>query len=828
MPSCRRPQNSSQSEYDEAYQDFLHGNLAKCREKTARAYVQFLSTSPEWACKFRTLEAKAFLEQGLFPDVLKLLEPSPVQCSQPESSVSILTLVGIAKLRLHELPDAEHSFDEAQKLCDSSEVSSCGDLIQARGLLASERSLPSAEGFYERSLSFARAHQDKYLEATSLLNLGFESLAQGRLDEAIDRSQAAYDRAHSAGAKVLELVAEGNLGWTYYRLGDSENALDLSLKAEKAAAELNDFFDQENELTNLGYIYMDRRQFDRAASAFQDALSLAERIKAKQDIYNALRVLARLALHTSHVDEAVGYAERALQIARESKVHVDELYPRLVQGQIAARRNDRAEAEKTFREVERDPACPVFLKWEAEHSLARLFEDAKRIENADAEYRRALATFEGARESVRRQSSQLSFLTNGWQIYDDYVHFLVERGRADEALRWADYSRARTLAEGLGAKKTVGGPPALHPQELARSGMSTILFYWLGERQSYVWAISPQSTRLIALPPGPEIDAVAKRYRDTLSGPQAVSLLTDGDGQWLYRTLIATAQPLLQSSRVLIIADSNLHNLNFDTLIVSEPKPHYWIEDAAIANASSLRVLAAEHQADSQRRNLLLIGNGIAPNARYPELPQAAAQMQSVAAHFPAAQERVLARERATPQAYLDAHPDQFAYIHFVAHGTASRLSPLDSAIILSKSTAEDDSFKLYARDIVQRPLHAELVTISACYGTGTRAYSGEGLVGLSWAFLRAGAHNVIAALWEASDAPAERLMTRFYDELNQGASPGTALRTAKLSLLRDSKFGNPFYWAPFQLYTQGRPGSVPSAERAASRGARSSQIGSN
>ncbi len=101
-----------------------------------------------------------------------------------------------------------------------------------------------------------------------------------------------------------------------------------------------------------------------------------------------------------------------------------------------------------------------------------------------------------------------------------------------------------------------------------------------------------------------------------------------------------------------------------------------------------------------------------------------------------------------------------------------------------------------------QHPLHADLVTISACYGAGERAYSGEGLVGLAWAFLRAGAHNVIAGLWEVTDASTEQLMDRFYDELGKGADPDVALRAAKLSLLRGSAYHNPFYWAPFQLYT--------------------------
>jgi CHAT domain-containing protein len=244
--------------------------------------------------------------------------------------------------------------------------------------------------------------------------------------------------------------------------------------------------------------------------------------------------------------------------------------------------------------------------------------------------------------------------------------------------------------------------------------------------------------------------------------------------------------------------------LNFETLLVSEPKLHYWIEDVTVMNASSLRLLAVSRPSSTTATGkLLLIGDAVAPNHEYAELPKATAEIENIEKHFAPAGVKVYTRDRATAPAYLDSSPEQFAFIHFVAHGSASRLSPLDSAVILSKSSAEEDSFKLYARDIIRHPLHAKLVTISTCYGAGARAYTGEGLVGLSWAFLRAGAHNVIGALWEVSDASTPRLMDELYGELNKGRSPEAALRSAKLSLLHsDGVFRKPFYWAPFQLYT--------------------------
>jgi tetratricopeptide (TPR) repeat protein len=832
--------------------------------------------------------------------VLHLLASQPGPPHEPGLSVPIFTLEAIANARLQRFPEAEVKLKEAEQICTSWADPSCGEVIQARGLISNEKGqLVQARQVFELSLSFARAHGDRFLESTSLLNLGAVSLKQEHFDEAIESSEASYRVSSAIRAGDVALVAQGNVGWAYYKLGDAEKSLEVFQAAERKAAQLGDIFDQENELTNIGYIYMDSRKFDLAAQSFQRALGLAEGIKAKQDIYNTLRVLARLALQTGD-PEASHYAERALAIARESGNHVDELYPLLVQGQVAARRGDAAAAENKFHEVEQDKTCPVFLKWEAEHSLARLDEDEKRPDSAGREYRAALATFEAARDSVRHEDSQLSFLTNGFRIYDDYVHFLVAQGRTDDALRWADYSRARTLAEGLGllAKGPSTGPPPLNPRQIARRAEGTLLFYWLGEKQSYLWAITPHKTSLFTLPPGSEIDAAVQRYRKALGGPQDVLDSSDQDGRWLYRTLIVPAQALLGArpsgakawrrcrscgtaaekagirrpapkgasefeelavslkrypdtkhdapirnasfsaasaaspspdsaffdagAKVFIIPDGSLNNLNFETLLVSgpklsepklsEPKLHYWIEDVTIANASSLRVLGASRAGKEKRdRGLLLVGNSVAPNDKYPELPKAAAQMESVARHFPAAEQRIFTREQATPAAYLAGSPERFSYIHFVAHGTASRLSPLDSAIILSKivrsktvpaeGNAENDSFKLYARDIIRHPLRADLVTISACYGAGERAYSGEGLVGLSWAFVRAGAHNVVAALWEASDASTEQLMDKFYDELDKGAGPDAALRTAKLSLLRSSGFHNPFYWAPFQLY---------------------------
>jgi CHAT domain-containing protein len=211
---------------------------------------------------------------------------------------------------------------------------------------------------------------------------------------------------------------------------------------------------------------------------------------------------------------------------------------------------------------------------------------------------------------------------------------------------------------------------------------------------------------------------------------------------------------------------------------------------------------AASQKREGTERNLLLVGNPEPATTDFPLLAQAPSEMQKVAGHFPSRTCTVLEGKQATASEYFQSKPERFSYLHFVTHGTASQTEPLESAVILGK---EGESFKLYARDIVAHPLKAELVTISACNAAGTRAYAGEGLVGLSWAFLRAGARNVVASLWEVSDASSTpQLMDAFYTGLDHGADPATALRNAKLLILKssaDTVFRKPFYWAPFQLY---------------------------
>jgi CHAT domain-containing protein len=419
-------------------------------------------------------------------------------------------------------------------------------------------------------------------------------------------------------------------------------------------------------------------------------------------------------------------------------------------------------------------------------------------EEADRAFRDAIHIVETARSEITQEEKRLSFL-DAAPFYDGYIRFLIDRGNENQAMQIAEFSRARTLAEGMG----IDAPKSrldLHQMQRTLRQNEVVLAYWLSDKESYLWAVSPSQFRLFRLPPQRDIDQAVNLYNKQIQ--DRLGLENSPSGSLLYNLLVKPAESLLpKNAHVIIIPHRSLYKLNYETLIVPDNTPRYWINDVTVENTSSMAFrFAARRKADIARKQVLLMGDPIEATPEYPRLKNAASEMKYVASHFPAGQTTLISEKTATPDAYFAARPQDYRFIDFVTHGTAVSLSPLDSAIILSPD--KDTSYKLYAHDIVKKPIHADIVTISACYGAGERTYSGEGLVGLAWAFMRAGAHQVVAALWEAQDAVTPKLMDDFYGGLKGGKNAADALRAAKINMLHTGGLNaRPYYWASLQLY---------------------------
>jgi CHAT domain-containing protein/Tfp pilus assembly protein PilF len=821
---------------------FEGGDLTRSQETAGVLADRYRAVDLGWSTQFSILEAQSAAWRGMSWDVLRILAVA----SPPDydSRIRTLSLLAAANVHVHRFAVAQNYLLEADQFCATMASAACSHVVNAHWTLAIEQGrYNDAYILALKDRILARDFKNPFEEAAALMNIANTCLFLQHYDEAIDWINASTRIAASLDAKDILLFNAGNLGWAYYSLGDRERAFALFEEAERRAAALGDTQGTILWLTTTGYVLQDSGDWARAEDSYRRALTLAEQIDGGSDIINSLESLAHISVALNQLAEGETYLRQLDPLIQKSGNRLDALDVMLARGRIAAGRRQDAEAENLFRAVEGDPASQITMRLGAEHELARLYEAEGRLDDARKEYVTALGTFESARAEIKNEDSKLPYFANATPIYDDYIRLLVSQGKSEEALEAADQSRARTLEQGLGlvadraSSKTAGlkpgslrtgslgtgslgtgslRPASVKPGVIAARAGATLLFYWLGEKQSWLWAITPRKTALFALPARREIARSVERYRQALLGPEDPLRAGNEDGRALYRMLVAPAKDLIApDGRVVVLCDGVLSELNFETLLVDAANPqngpHYWIEDADVVSAPSLLMLASSKPANGGGGKLLLVGDAVSPGLDYPELPNASVEMREIEKHFGPQEATVFARGAANAGAYLSSEPRRFSYIDFVAHGVASRTDPLDSAIILSRTSSaqgasgSEDSFKLYAREIMQHPIDARLVTIAACYGGGTRSYAGEGLVGLSWAFLRAGAHNVIGALWEVSDESAPRLMDAMYQGLHDGLPPSAALRAAKLSLLHGpGDFRRPFFWGSFQLYTAG------------------------
>ena len=163
----------------------------------------------------------------------------------------------------------------------------------------------------------------------------------GRFDEAVDWLRSAHREAVELGSDFWTQVANGNLGWAYYQLGDDERALEQFLEAEKSAARLRDFRDELKWTSTAGYVYHDTGDLSRAAQSYLQALTLAKQIESKDDIVNALEDLAQVSVETGKLDEASAYLDQVTPMeSAGSKLLIANTM--LTQGMLAAaRRQDQ-------------------------------------------------------------------------------------------------------------------------------------------------------------------------------------------------------------------------------------------------------------------------------------------------------------------------------------------------------------------------------------------------------------------------------------------------------------------------------------------------------
>jgi CHAT domain-containing protein len=158
----------------------------------------------------------------------------------------------------------------------------------------------------------------------------------------------------------------------------------------------------------------------------------------------------------------------------------------------------------------------------------------------------------------------------------------------------------------------------------------------------------------------------------------------------------------------------------------------------------------------------------------------------------------------------LDANEDnlgtrdvtKYRIIHVATHGLLNADRPQFTGVVLSLVGNKTHDGFVRTDEVFNLRLGSPLVMLSACETGLGKEKRGEGVMGLTRAFMYAGAPTVGVSLWSVADKSTADLMTDFYRRLlaKEGTSPTAALRDARRAMIAGTKYSAPFFWSPFVL----------------------------
>lgn len=304
---------------------------------------------------------------------------------------------------------------------------------------------------------------------------------------------------------------------------------------------------------------------------------------------------------------------------------------------------------------------------------------------------------------------------------------------------------------------------------------------------------------------------------------------------------------------VYIVPTGPLYGLPFETLSFStssthsheRKRPGYLIDDHAItylSSASLLNILRGAQQGRTKDAPypLLAFANpvyqisapddsetslkGLATRAyldlmggEFGELPDTEKEAREIKALLKAPEEShpLYLREEASRSTVFQLHADErlddYRYVIFSCHGILpgdiNQITQPASVLSLPDPETQQDDY-LRMADVFSLRFNADLITLSACNTGRGEQVPGEGVMGLTRAFMYAGTSAISMTLWPVESQSAKLLSTELYRHLNAGQSRAGALRASKLRLIRgeeDSLYQHPFFWAPVVMFGDGQ-----------------------
>jgi CHAT domain-containing protein/tetratricopeptide (TPR) repeat protein len=772
--------------------------------------------------------------------------------------------------------------------------------------------------YFLESQQFWNATNDRDGAADAFYSLGF---AYGRLHD-YQKAIAYYEKAlplhHALGNRRQEGQTLNNIGAIFGQQNDYQQAITYLQRAKEIWQEQKNTLQVITALTNIGAAYNGLNEYQKAVDYYQQALAGWRSVKNQTGEATALNNLSQTFNNLGKKSEAREYAAQALAISLEigdrrvqtesratiatiSRYQGDykearQQIERLLAGVEADRATIRGQSSRTswfaeFREFydlyldilmrQREAGYEAAAFGVSENfrarSLLELLKESGAVlrRNVDpalvARELRLREKIEAASDAQRKLSGAQATTERKEQLQRELTLLTAEyeQVQSEIRLRHPQYA-ALTWPHPLTL-------PEIQRQSLDKETL--LLEYALGDENSYLFAVTPNSISAFTLPKREVIERAAKRYYQqvtALGSPRIFNTAKEKQA-WLNQinqecqsaaaalsqTLIEPAKHLLGTKRLMIVGDGILHYVPFAALpspsrpIAPSPRrPAAFTplivdhEIVTLPSASTLAVLRSEmgqrkpapktiavfadpvFEREDERLKADLAqatppkNSATAPlnepnplrgaieefveesgdpkNGRLPRLPSTRAEALAILALAPESERMVKLDFDANYDVVTSAELQSYRYIHFATHGLLNNANPELSGLALSlldQDGRERNGF-LRTMDVSNLRLAADLVVLSGCRTGLGKEVTGEGMLGLTRAFLYAGTRRVVSSLWQVNDVATAELMKRFYQGMlgDERLSPSTALRVAQIAMWKSKRWSFPYYWAAFAL----------------------------
>ena len=718
--------------------------------------------------------------------------------------------------------------------------------------------------YHQQALAIHREFKDLRCEGNELINLGEVYYDIGQYEQALECFQQALAIFRKIKGRRGEGQALSDLGGVCRDLGRYDQALGYLQEALAIKREIKDRLDEGEDLTRLGLVYLDLGQYDQALKTLQESLKIGQEVGHPENLWRAQRALGAVEVKLASYDQAINHYRQALDTieglragldSKESKSTYmknklfvyDELIEllRFLHDKDPGKGYDRGALEIFERKQGR-----LFLE-EMGQSGARNFaglpEQVKSRESA-LESRLDKLQADLVKERSRTHGGPGAPPSPGNRVAAGQGSLPDPKSRTASQL-------PRLLCPQISATRQAGELQT----KVLQSG-EVILVYGVLKDKTCLWVIGQEVFQLHTLPVGEEdlgrkVTAYRRQVLKTegeggeAAAPQGQA---DKERERLRHELYSLLFPapvraaLPAGCRLYIVPTGPLYGLPFEAMETQAPgqPPHYLVEDYAIAYLSSASLLKTLREAQARKQTQPAYPLLAFANPRYGEalkdkdknkkrsvrdlqtrayraiLGGTFEELKETEDEARAIKELLKAPDRSNPLQVKEAasrstvlnlnHTAKLAayrYLVFACHGVlpgqVDRV--VQPALVLSHP--EKDGY-LTMGDVFSLQLNADLVSLSAC-NTGRGAQvKGEGVVGLTRAFMYAGTPAVAVTLWSIESESAKELNVGMYRYLSQKYGRAAALQQIKLALLRGEKgkqYCDPFFWAPLVVFGDGR-----------------------